>query len=74
MTTKTSKPKTFYVCIHGHIGRLLDLSDCIIAKNKKDAIAICKADKDGDTGYVAIKVNKDASELYIKKMALAEIW
>lgn len=66
--------KTFYIVIHGHIGRLLDPSDCIIAKNQSEAIALCKADPDGDTEFLKLRLNKKVSTLYIKKIALATIW
>ena len=66
--------KEFYVCIKGHVGRLLDPSDCIIAKNKKEAIAICEKDNFRDTGYLVVEINKNVSDLYIKKIALAMIW
>ena len=66
--------KEFYVCIKGHVGRLLDPSDCIIAKNKKEAIAICEKDNSKDTGFIVVETNKNVSELYIKKIALAMIW
>lgn len=66
--------RKFYVCIKGHVGRLLDPSDCIIAKNKSEAISICENDKSNDTGYVVVKTNKNTSDLYIKKIALAMIW
>ena len=66
--------KNFYVCIKGHVGRLLDPSDCIIAKNEREAIAICEKDKFGDTGYLVVRANKNVSDLYIKKIALAMIW
>ena len=66
--------KEFYVCIKGHVGRLLDLSDCIIAKNKKEAIAICEKDESKDTGFIVVETSKNVSDLYIKKIALAMIW
>ena len=66
--------KEFYVCIKGHVGRLLDPSDCIIAKNKKEAIAICEKDESKDTGFIVVETNKNVSNLYIKKIALAMIW
>lgn len=67
--------KNFYVVIHGHIGRLLNpITDCRIAKNEEEAIAICESDQDGDTEYMKIRLNKKVSDLYVKKIALAEIW
>ena len=66
--------RKFYVCIKGHVGRLLDPSDCIIIKNKKEAIAICEKDKSKDTGFIVVETNKNVSDLYIKKIALAMIW
>lgn len=67
--------KISYVVIHGHIERLLDPEiDCKIAKNQKDAILMCKKDKDGDTGYIKVRLNQNVSNLYVKKIALAEIW
>ena len=66
--------KKFYVCINGHIGRLLDPSNCIVAKNENEAIEICKKDKFENTGYLVVTTNKNVSDLYIKKIALAMIW
>ena len=67
--------RNFFVVIHGHIGRLLSPeTDCRIAKNEKEATAICEADQNGDTGYIKIRLNKKVSELYVKKIVLAEIW
>lgn len=67
--------KNFFVVIHGYMGRLLNPeTDCRIAKNEKEAIVMCEADQDGDTGYIKIRLNKKVSELYVKKIALAEIW
>ena len=31
-------------------------------------------DKEGDTGYIKVRLNKKVSDLYVKKIALAEIW
>ncbi len=73
--TEVRTMKNFFVVIHGHIGRLLDpITDCKIAKNEKEAIAICNKDKEGDTGYIKVRLNKKVSDLYVKKIALAEIW
>lgn len=67
--------KNFFVVIHGHVGRLLNPeTDCMIAKNEKEAITMCEADQDRDTGYIKIRLNRKVSELYVKKIALAEIW
>lgn len=67
--------KNFYVVVHGHIGRLLDPeTDCKIAKSEKDAISMCEKDEHGDTGYVKVRLNKNVSYLYVKKIALAEMW
>ena len=65
--------KTFYVVIHGYIGRILDPeTDCKIVENEKEAIKECK--KLEDTEYLTLKLDKNMTELEIKKMSLAEIW
>lgn len=66
--TEVRTMKNFFVVIHGHIGRLLDpITDCKIAKNEKEAIAICNKDKEGDTGYIKVRLNKKCLTYTLKR-------
>lgn len=70
--------KTFWVCVHGNVGRILNSSeDCVLAKNKKAAIEICTLNNDGaddSWGFVDVQAEENTPVATIKSMALQKIW